>query len=534
MYEKQRARRLSLLLSLAVLLGLSTPAGAGHTAKAGAAQTLGGLSSQTGVIDRRGTLWEAGMSRPEGFSPVLDQVASVSCGDGHTAVIKMDGTLWTWGSNQEGQLGNGEGEYYYTEEPARVMSDVAAVSCGGAYTAAIRTDGTLWVWGDNYIYDQLGLGTQNDTGEDVRVPTQVIGDVTAVSCGQHHTAAIKTDGTLWTWGRNTEGQLGLGYRDYRGDHAPAPVMENVAAVCCGPDCTAAIQSDGSLWVWGNITIPGACEGDAAGDYGVKLQTAPRKILEDVAAVSCGGGYIAALKTDGTLWTGGARMSGQTGTGAYGVLGSDPLSQVLDEVEAVHCAHGHTVARRKDGSLWAWGTNYHGELGFWGGNVTGSVPLQSVPTQTRLPQTAYPATQAVSIDGKPVTLQAYALKNAAGYLTNYVKARDLALALDGTAAQFNVNWNGTVELWPQTPYTTRNGQENNAPYTGERSYTDLLEPTRVNGELVALDAFTLTDENGGSSTYYKLRDLGQALGFYVDWSTQRGVFIETDTPASAAK
>ena len=125
---------------------------------------------------------------------------------------------------------------------------------------------------------------------------------------------------------------------------------------------------------------------------------------------------------------------------------------------------------------------------------------------------------------------YALKDAAGNPTNYVKVRDLALALNGTQAQFSVDWDGAVNLVAKKAYSP-NGSENSTPFSGERAYTVPVNPTNVNGAASDLQAIVLTDANGGAYTYYQLRDLGRKLGFNVGWSADKGVFIETDKPYS---
>ncbi len=144
----------------------------------------------------------------------------------------------------------------------------------------------------------------------------------------------------------------------------------------------------------------------------------------------------------------------------------------------------------------------------------------------IPAVAYASTQTVTIDGKATEFQMYAIKDANGNDTNYVKVRDVALALDGTAAQFNVGWNGNVNLEKGQPYTAKNGQENNTPYSGDQPFKAATSITNVNGEAADLTAFVITDSQGNGSTYYKLRDLGEALGFAVDWSAEKGVYIET--------
>lgn len=145
----------------------------------------------------------------------------------------------------------------------------------------------------------------------------------------------------------------------------------------------------------------------------------------------------------------------------------------------------------------------------------------------IPAIAYASTQTVDIDGKAVEFQMYSIKDANGNDTNYVKVRDVALALDGTAAQFNVGWDGNVNLETGKAYTARNGQENNTPYSGNQPFVAATSTTKVDGEAANLTAFVITDQSGNGSTYYKLRDLGAALGFTVDWSGERGIFIETE-------
>ncbi len=140
--------------------------------------------------------------------------------------------------------------------------------------------------------------------------------------------------------------------------------------------------------------------------------------------------------------------------------------------------------------------------------------------------AYPSTQQVDVDGTAVEFQMYALKDENGNDTNYVKVRDVAHVLNGTAARFSVGWDGAaVNLVPGQSYEA-NGSEMSTPFSGERAYTAATAPTNVNGQAAQLDAIVLNDDNGGGYTYYKLRDLGAALGFTVDWSAEKGVFIQT--------
>lgn len=154
-------------------------------------------------------------------------------------------------------------------------------------------------------------------------------------------------------------------------------------------------------------------------------------------------------------------------------------------------------------------------------LTEQTTVSAVPTDS----TAYTSTQSVLVDGFPVEFQCYALKDANGNDTNYIKLRDMASILNGTAAQFNVGWDGQVNIETGKDYTS-NGSEMRTPFSGDRAYRIVTDPTNVNGLPTALDAIVLKDDQGGAYTYYKLRDLGKALGFRVDWDAKKGVFIET--------
>lgn len=147
-------------------------------------------------------------------------------------------------------------------------------------------------------------------------------------------------------------------------------------------------------------------------------------------------------------------------------------------------------------------------------------------------TVYARTQNIDIDGKSVQFKTYAVvapDGKGGTLeTNYVKLRDVAYAMDGTASQFNVDWDGDVLIVPHSAYTP-NGSEMNTPFAGDRAYTEAASATKVNGTVVPFSAIYLTDDNNGGYTYYKLRDLGQVLGFDVSWSAGRGIYIDSDKP-----
>ena len=175
----------------------------------------------------------------------------VTSGGSFTAAIKTDGTLWTWGNNSSGQVGDNT-----TTNRSTPVTTFAGgtnwkqVSCGGSHTAAIKTDGTLWTWGNN---TDGRLGDNTTTTRSTPVTTFAGGtNWKQVACGFFHTSAIKTDGTLWTWGYNfNTGQLGDNTTTQR--NTPVTTFAggtNWKQVACGFYHTSAIKTDGTLWTWG--------------------------------------------------------------------------------------------------------------------------------------------------------------------------------------------------------------------------------------------------------------------------------------------
>lgn len=180
-------------------------------------------------------------------------------------------------------------------------------------------------------------------------------------------------------------------------------------------------------------------------------------------------------------------------------------------------------------------NAHGDyisvqlLSGWGAVYTGAESTPANPTVPAVPApTAYSTPQSILIDGTPVQFTTYAIVDKTGGVTNYVKLRDLAHMLNGTTAQFSVGWDGTISLAAGQPYTP-NGSEMATPFSGNRTYTANRAKVFVNGQEAQLEAIVLTDDQGNAYTYFKLRDLGQALGFNVSWDSVRGVYLETDRP-----
>ena len=286
----------------------------------------------------------------------------VSGGDIHRAAIKTDGTLWAWGLNSYGQLGvNDAGAGLNRSTPVTTFAggtNWKQVACGYNFTAAIKTDGTLWTWGLN---SDGQLGVNNLTSPRCTPVTTFAGGTNwkQVACGGQYTAAIKTDGTLWTWGINFLGHLG----DNTTSDKSTPITTfaggtNWKQVSAGDAHAAAIKTDGTLWTWGYNFL------GQLGDNTAITRSIPVTTFAggtNWKQVSCGSNHTAAIKTDGTLWTWGRNSDGQLGTGG----GDKPTPvQVASATKwkQVSCLNLNTAAIQTDGTLWTWGANSYGQLG----------------------------------------------------------------------------------------------------------------------------------------------------------------------------
>lgn len=264
----------------------------------------------------------------------------------YKAAITTDGSLYTWGDNRYGQLGNGTINERYDDDifniPRKIMDNVQEVSLGVDNSAAITTDGSLYTWGHNN-YGQLGDGTTTDSP----IPIKIMDNVQSVSLSSRNYfdnnggAAITTDGSLYMWGYNDRGQLGDGTTTDSSE--PVKIMENVQSVSLGWECNAAITTNGNLYTWGY--------------YG--SSHTPVKIMEDVQSVSMGNYNGAAITTDGSLYTWGLGYLGD-GKNRYSENPVLTPIKIMDNVQSVEIGEDWNAALTTDGCLYTWGEDYLGD------------------------------------------------------------------------------------------------------------------------------------------------------------------------------
>ncbi len=324
----------------------------------------------------------------------------VAGGGFHTAAIKTDGTLWSWGANQNGQLGDNTNAHRSTPRQEITSStNWKQVATGNNHTAAIKTDGTLWLLGLNYN-GQLG----DNTTAIRSTPRQEFTSSTnwkQVSGGAVHTTAIKTDGTLWIWGSNSHGQLG----DNTTASRSTPRQEitsgtNWKQVACGAFHTAAIKTDGTLWLWGRNAY------GQIGDNTTAIRSTPRQEFTSGTnwkQVACSSLNTAAIKTDGTLWSWGNNSYGQIGDNTT-TSRLTPRQEFTSSTNWKQVSGGvfRTSAIKTDGTLWLWGRNAYGQIGD-NTNAHRSTPRQEFTSSTNWKQVSGGGyhTAAIKADDYPI-------------------------------------------------------------------------------------------------------------------------------------
>lgn len=276
----------------------------------------------------------------------------IAGGSWHTIALKSDGTVYAWGYNYFGQLGDGTTGKGRQTTPVKVsgISDVTDIAGGSNYTTALKSDGTVWAWGENE-YGQLGNGTTDDSAEPVQVGD--LTNVTAITNGLGGGFALKSDGTVWGWG--------VDYSDYLGEEegyswrtTPEQIsgLSDVTAIASGYIYTFTLKSDGTVWGWGD-------EEFGEGNTSTPVQVSG---LSDVTAIAAGWGFAFALKSDGTVWAWGDNSSGQLGDGTTEDKNTPVQVNNLSGVIAIACGNDHTIALKSDGTVWTCGKNYFGQLG----------------------------------------------------------------------------------------------------------------------------------------------------------------------------
>ncbi|NQX25614.1 chromosome condensation regulator RCC1 [Curtobacterium sp. VKM Ac-2852] len=292
-------------------------------------------------------------------------VAAVAAGRTHSLALTTTGAIWAWGDNRSGQLGNGTRTPSKIPEPVTMPSNhvFTQIVAGDNFSEALATDGTVWGWGDN-CFGQLGNGTTQTTLRPVEALTPPNRIVTSLSAGATHSLMLTSDGALWATGDNRYGQLGDGGTTA----ASAPVRvklpqdQIVTAIAAGAGHSLAATKDGNAWAWGLNDSGQLGDGRAV--------NSPLPVAVDlpagssVTSLSAGGRNSMAITSDGALLAWGNNLHGALGDGTT-TSRCVPVSVLLPKTAApTHSAVGTMAASSLTtaGSLWSWGYNRYGQVG----------------------------------------------------------------------------------------------------------------------------------------------------------------------------
>ncbi|MEJ7616749.1 MAG: carboxypeptidase regulatory-like domain-containing protein, partial [Pyrinomonadaceae bacterium] len=281
----------------------------------------------------------------------LDSVEAVSAGEAHSLALKNDGTVWAWGNNNNKQLGVGFSSD--TDVPTQVVAstqqgdflvEVQSIDAGNNYNLALKNDGTVWAWGRN-ASRQLGDGS-DEAARSTPVQVSGLSDVQAISAGEGHSLALKNDGTVWAWGRNSSGQLGGGSTTISGRSTPAQVsgLSDVQAISAGEDHSLALKNDGTVWAWGRNASRQLGDGSDEAARSTPVQVSGLSVVQ---AISAGGEHSLALKSDGTVWAWGKNNVNQLGIAGGGDRSEPVQVPELLGVTAIAASDLHSLAIKPD-------------------------------------------------------------------------------------------------------------------------------------------------------------------------------------------
>ena len=307
----------------------------------------------------------------EGFSSIAD-------GNGFVLALKSDGTVWGWGINSSGQLGDGTTTERTRPVQTIGLTNVTAISTCVFFSLALKSDGTVWTWGPGYE-----IGSTTPIVRTTPVQLTGISNVTKLAVGGGHALMLKSDKTVWAVGSNSRGQLGDGTTTDRPFPVPVNGLSNVAAIAAGGDeFSLAVKEDGTAWAWG-INSKGEL-GPGGGPTNFDAHPTPLQVTglpADISTIAAGQDFCLALAGNGTVWGWGNDSDFQTGQGTG--VGNNPTPKLIPNftgVAALAAGVNHSVALKTDGSVWTWGGNSQGQLGD-GTTTSRSAPRQVSGLQT---------------------------------------------------------------------------------------------------------------------------------------------------------
>jgi len=288
----------------------------------------------------------------------MEKIVNLAAGENHSLALSTDGKVWAWGNNSSGQLGIGDLNVKQLDAPQKILhlTDIMAIDAGHTHSLALQSDGTVWSWGNN-SNGQLGNGLEISESKPILIPK--LSSCIAIAAGYAHSVALKNDGTVWTWGLNSAGQLGDNSEINRNEPVPVGVA-NVIAIAAGDYHTVALKKDGTVWTWGDNP------NGQLGDGTKETKYIPTRVANISKVIGIAAGYLhtLALRSDGTVWGWGGNEYGQLGDNSEVKMQLLPVKTVFTDSQglAIEAGQYHSLVLKKDGSVWSFGANGFGQLG----------------------------------------------------------------------------------------------------------------------------------------------------------------------------
>ncbi|MBF0622182.1 MAG: PKD domain-containing protein [Magnetococcales bacterium] len=356
-------------------------------------------SSFTVLLTDEGRVWTWGLNGDSQLGVDSDSVSSrstpellditdvrdISAGGGFVLAAKKDGTVWAWGYNGAGQLGDGTSTMRSSPVQVNGLTQIVAVATGGSHSVALKADGTVWAWGWNSCYDEsntvvtncgvLGNSTVDSHSFD---PVQVdnLTGIVSITAGWAHTLALDSDGAVWGWGDNGDNQLGRD--DVTSVTTPSQVAalpSTVSRISSGLSSVLANTSDGLVYGWGSNGWGQLAETES---YANRTSAGQLTALSGIAQTEMGTAHALFLDSGGSLTGLGKNQNGELGDGTSDsyVHSSLVSNTSLSNVTSMAAGHDYSAAILADGTVWAWGNNTNGQLGT-GDNTASTTPVQVV-------------------------------------------------------------------------------------------------------------------------------------------------------------
>mmetsp|Transcript_29544 Transcript_29544/g.44482 ORF Transcript_29544/g.44482 Transcript_29544/m.44482 type:complete len:799 (-) Transcript_29544:62-2458(-) len=305
-------------------------------------------------------------------------VKQIACGSGHTVVLTGEGEVYTWGRGDDGRLGHGDNGWKYVPRLTHSLTGqiITHVTCGSYHTAAVSSNGDLYTWGGG-MYGKLGHGSESGHSTPRRVEALVGLSVIDIACGSRHTAVVTNKGCLYTWGDKENGVAGHG--DTEGHQYTPKLLERLSGKkvvqlsACGFH-TGCLTDQGECFTWGEGKFGRLGHGAERNCHSPRLiETLLGKRPKQIA---CGGFHSAVVTEDGKMYTFGGGEHGQLGHGDKVNKVKPTLVQALDGIvlQQITCGWSHSVALTTNGEVFTWGNGDHGKLGHGNGKKVSTPQL----------------------------------------------------------------------------------------------------------------------------------------------------------------